>query len=89
MIREVKRLPKREQMAQGMSPGTRKGAPKVHDRHWPQVKLTNFSMAWAPLSIIDAKKPEPKELRDWSSGSVTPLGTANKKNLENRFGRKT
>ena len=33
-------------------------------------------MAWAPLSIIDAKKPEPKELRDWSWGSVTPLGTA-------------
>ena len=29
-IREVKRLPKREQMAQGMSPGTQKGAPKVH-----------------------------------------------------------
>ena len=45
------------------------------DRTW--VDLTIFLRAWAPLSIIDAKKPEPKELRDWSWGSVTPGGPAN------------
>ena len=51
------------------------GSFRVHGPHRPWVGLANFWTAWAPLSIIDAKKP--KELRDWSSGSVTPLGTAN------------
>ena len=71
-IREAKRLPKRDQMAQGTSPRTQKGAPKVHGKHRTSVEVTNFWTAWASLSIIDAKKPEPKELRDWSWGSVTP-----------------
>ena len=50
------------------------GSPRGHDWHRSWVSLANFWTARAALSIIDAKKPEPKELRDWSWGSVTPLG---------------
>ena len=53
------------------------GSFRVHEWHWSWVKLANFWTAWASLSIKDAKKPEPKELRYWGWGSVTPLGTAN------------
>ena len=56
-IRQVKRLPKRDQMAQGMSPGTQKGAPKVNEGHRPHPDVVIFGGRGCPkyLRYYDTK----------------------------------